>query len=238
MGGYIILRQDTSLFMNRSIVLLVLIFLVAITLGQSQSVIRGMVVDSVSFSALSGVHVTVKNSVRGTATNSQGFFSIAALLTDTLVFSLVGYTSLEVPLLFEEDGFLIRLREHVRTLPEIVVKGTRLQPNEIIRTPRVLPRPMSAAEGFTSPIDYFSRWQREKRKLLKLILENDRTITYLQVVNDQEFREWIMEEHNLTEEQYYDLLTKFNQQSASVLYSTNSEEISRSLKSFIAKNIQ
>ena len=222
--------------MNRSILLLVLTFLMAITLGYSQSLIRGMVVDSVSFSALPGVHVTVKNSVRGTATNTQGFFSISALPTDTLVFSLVGYTSLEVPLLFEEDGFLIRLREHVNVLPGIVIKGTRLSPNEITRTPRVLPRPMSAAEGFTSPFDYFSKWQREKRKLLKLIQENDRTITYLQVVNDQELREWIMEEHNLTEEKYYDLLTKFNQQSASVLYSTNPEEISRSLKSFFAKN--
>jgi hypothetical protein len=195
-----------------------------------------MIVDSVSFSALPGFHVTVKNSVRGTATNTQGFFSIAALPTDTLVFSLVGYTSLEVPLLFEEDGFLIRLREHVSVLPGIVIKGTRLSPNEIIRTPRVLPRPMSAAEAFTSPFDYFSKWQREKRKLLKLIQENDRTITYLQVVNDQELREWIMEEYNLTEEKYYELLTKFNQQSASVLYSTNPEEISRSLKSFFAKH--
>jgi hypothetical protein len=204
--------------------------------SRGQNIIRGIVVDSVSFTALSGVHVVVKNSIQGASTNSQGFFSIPALPTDTLLFSLVGYSSVEIPLLFEEDGFLIRLHEKPITLKEIVIKGTRLSSNEIIRTPRVLPKPMSVGEGIFSPIDYFSKWQREKRKLLKLIQENDRTITYLQVVNDQEIREIIMEEHSLTEENYYELLVKFNQQSSNVLYSTNPGEIITSLKTFFTKN--
>lgn len=178
----------------------------------------------------------VKNSIRGATTNSQGLFSISALPTDTLLFSLVGYSSMEIPLLFEEEGFLIRLHEKSNLLKEITIKGTRLSPNDITRTPRVLPKPMSGAEAIFSPIDYFSKWQREKRKLLKLIQENDRTITYVQVVNDQEIRENIMEEHALTEERFYDLLAKFNQQSSAVLYSTNRNEIITSLKSFFAKN--
>lgn len=206
------------------------------THSRGQNIIRGIVVDSVSFTALSGVHVTVKNSIQGTSTNSQGFFSITAQPTDTLLFSLVGYSSVEIPLLFEEDGFLIRLHEKSSVLPEIIIKGTRLSPNDIIRTPRVLPKPMSAGEGVFSPIDYFSKWQREKRKLLKLIQENDRTITYLQVVNDQEVREAIMEEHSLTEQAYYELLVKFNQQSSNVLYSTNPQEIIISLKTFFTRN--
>jgi CarboxypepD_reg-like domain len=214
-----------------------LLFIIVIH-SNGQNIIRGIVVDSVSFTALSGAHVTVKNSIQGTSTNSKGFFSINALPTDTLVFSLVGYSTVEIPLLFEEDGFLIRLREKSSLLPEIVIKGTRLSPNDIIRTPRVLPKPMSAGEGIFSPIDYFSKWQREKRKLLKLIQENDRTITYLQVVNDQEVRETIMEEHSLTEQAYYELLVKFNQQSSNVLYSTNTQEIITSLKNFFAHNVR
>lgn len=223
----------------QKIILSVFSFLLVIAIhSRGQTIIRGIVVDSVTFTALSGVHVTVKNSIQGTSTNSQGFFSITAQLTDTLFFSLVGYSSVEIPLLFEEDGFLIRLHEKSVVLPEIIIKGTRLSPNDIIRTPRVLPKPMSAGEGIFSPIDYFSKWQREKRKLLKLIQENDRTITYLQVVNDQEVRETIMEEHSLTEHAYYELLVKFNQQSSNVLYSTNPQEIITSLKTFFARNVR
>lgn len=223
----------------QKIILSVFAFLLVIAIhSRGQTTIRGIVVDSVSFTALSGVHVTVKNSIQGTSTNSQGFFSITAQPTDTLFFSLVGYSSVEIPLLFEEDGFLIRLHEKSIVLPEIIIKGTRLSPNDIIRTPRVLPKPMSAGEGIFSPIDYFSKWQREKRKLLKLIQENDRTITYLQVVNDQEVRETIMEEHSLTEQAYYELLVKFNQQSSNVLYSTNPQEIITSLKTFFTRNVR
>lgn len=223
----------------QKIILSVFAFLLMIAIhSRGQNIIRGIVVDSVSFTALSGVHVTVKNSIQGTSTNSQGFFSIPAKPTDTLLFSLVGYSSVEIPLLFEEDGFLIRLHEKSNVLPEIIIKGTRLSPNDIIRTPRVLPKPMSAGEGVFSPIDYFSKWQREKRKLLKLIQENDRTITYLQVVNDQEVRETIMEEHSLTEQAYYELLVKFNQQSSNVLYSTNPQEIITSLKTFFTRNVR
>jgi hypothetical protein len=223
----------------QKIILSVFAFLLVIAIhSRGQTIIRGIVVDSVSFTALSGVHVTAKNSIQGTSTNSQGFFSITAQPTDTLLFSLVGYSSVEIPLLFEEDGFLIRLHEKSIVLPEIIIKGTRLSPNDIIRTPRVLPRPMSAGEGIFSPIDYFSKWQREKRKLLKLIQENDRTITYIQTVNDQEVRETIMEEHSLTEQAYYELLVKFNQQSSNVLYSTNPQEIITSLKTFFARNVR
>jgi len=223
----------------KKITVSILAFFLLIAIHSSgQNIIRGIVVDSVSFTALSGVHVTVKNSIQGTSTNGQGFFSITAQPTDTLLFSLVGYSSVEVPLLFEEDGFLIRLHEKSNVLPGIIIKGTRLSPNDIIRTPRILPKPMSAGEGVFSPIDYFSKWQREKRKLLKLIQENDRTITYLQVVNDQEVRETIMEEHSLTEQAYYELLVKFNQQSSNVLYSTNPQEIITSLITFFARNVR
>jgi len=94
---------------------------------------------------------------------------------------------------------------------------------------------MSAAQGIFSPIDYFSRWQKEKRKLLKFIQESDRTLTYLQVVSDQEIREELIEEYDLTESQYYDLLAKFNQQSGTIQYSTNADEIKKSLKGFLSK---
>jgi hypothetical protein len=174
--------------------------------------------------------------MKGTTTNAQGFFNVSAQPTDTLLFTRVGYTAIELPLFFEEDVLLIRLREKVNVLQEITIRSTRLGATEITRAARILPRPMPEAFAMISPIDYFSKWQREKRKLLKLIEENNRIVTYLEVVNDQELRENLIEEYSLTKDQFYDLLARFNQQSSNVLYSTSADVIASSLKAFFEKN--
>lgn len=206
--------------------------------GYGQTIYRGIVVDSATVTVLGDVHVKIKNSARGVTTNEHGIFSIEAHSTDTLLFTRVGYVYFELPLLFEETALFVRLSEQVNVLKEITISATRLNPSTITRSPRKLPTPMSGAAGIFSPIDYFSRWQKEKRKLLKFIQESDRTITYLQVVSDQETRELFMEEYELNEEQYYDLLAKFNQQSGNIQYSTDPNEIKTSLKSFLSKMVR
>ena len=216
-----------------------LFFLLLLSLGSfAQTHYRGIVVDSASVSALRDVHVKIKNSARGVTTNANGIFSIDALSTDTLIFTNVGYIYFELPLLFEETALFIRLSEQINVLKEITIRASRLNVSSITRSQRIAPRPMSAAQGIFSPIDYFSRWQKEKRKLLKFIQESDRTLTYLQVVSDQEIREELIEEYDLTESLYYDLLAKFNQQSGAIQYSTNPDEIKKSLKGFLSKMVR
>ena len=127
---------------------------------------------------------------------------------------------------------MIRLSERIKILKEITIKGTRLYDREIVRTPSTQPRAMSTAEAFSSPWTYFSRGEREKRKAVRLINENDRIKTYIQVINDVEIRESIMEAHELTEIEYYNTLARFNQQSGDVLYSTDPFLIENSLRSF------
>ncbi len=205
---------------------------VAVVSGFAQKTTRGIVVDSLTLKALPGVHVRVKNSERGAVTNSAGVFTLSTLPADTLVLSSVGYNTLELPLLFEEEDILIRLSERIRMLKEITITGTRLYESEIVRTPRTQPRKMSVADGFSSPWEYFSRGQKEKRKVTQLINENDRIRTYVEVIHDQELREDIMGEHGLTEVEFYNSLAKFNQQSRDVLYSTDRYTIMNSLKSF------
>jgi len=235
MAPFVHLVCTHSMHITKNLILLFL-FLLGSIVGYGQTLYRGIVVDSASVTELSDVHVKIKNSARGVTTTSKGIFLIDASPTDTLLFTRVGYTYFELPLLFEETALFIRLSEQVNLLKEITIRANRLQPSTITRSARTLPRPMSAEVGFFSPIDYFSRWQKEKRRLLKLIQENDRTITYLQVVSDQEIRELLMEEFSLTENQYYDLLAKFNQQSGAVQYSTNPDEIITSLKNFLKKS--
>ena len=200
--------------------------------GAAQKKTHGIVVDSASLAALQGVHVKVKNSDRGTSTNSKGEFFITTQPTDTLLLSRVGYVDLVVPLLFAEEDILLRLKERVRILKEITITSTRLNPSEIVRTTRAMPRKMSTADAFSSPWDYFKRTEKDKRKTTKLINENNRIKTYVGVIHDQLLREDIMHELELSETEYYATLAEFNKQSQGVLYSTDTNEIIGSLKSF------
>jgi hypothetical protein len=207
-------------------------FILSIGPVSAQKITRGIVVDSVTLKALQGVHISIKHSDRGAVTNSSGVFTLATSPIDTLVLSLVGYNTVELPLLFEEQDILIRLSERIRMLKEITITGTRLYDKDIVRTPRTQPHAMSKADAFSSPWTYLSRGEREKRKVVRLINENDRIKTYIQVIHDVEIRESIMDAHELTEVEYYNTLASFNQQSGDVLYSTDPYLIENSLRSF------
>jgi len=117
-------------------------------------------------------------------------------------------------------------------LKEITIRSTRLQESVVVRSERTMPRKMSTADAFSSPWEYFNREQREKRKTVKLINENNRVRTYVEVVHDELLREDIMDELALEETEYYAILAAFNKQSSDVLYSTDKVEIINSLKSF------
>jgi hypothetical protein len=198
----------------------------------AQKLTHGIVVDSATLKALPGVHVRVKSKDIFTVTGSLGAFQVRASSTDTLVLSMVGYTTAIVPLLLEEEDLMIRMGERYQLLQEVTISGNRLFESEIVRAQRTVPRKMTTAEAFSSPWTYFSRDQKERRKVVKLINENDRIKTYIQVINDQETREDIMFDHDITETQYYSTLAQFNKQSQDVLYSTDPNEIIGSLRSY------
>jgi len=117
-------------------------------------------------------------------------------------------------------------------LKEITITSTRLSPSEVVRTTRAMPRKMSTADAFSSPWDYFTKGEKDKRKATKLINENNRIKTYVEVIHDQLLREDIMHELELSETQYFSTLAEFNKQSQGLLYSTDKNEIISSLKSF------
>lgn len=198
----------------------------------AQKLTHGIVVDSISLKALPGVHVRVKGKDIFAVTGSLGSFQIKTLHTDTLVLSMVGYNTTIVPLLLEEEDLMIRMGEKYQLLQEVTISGNRLFESDIVRTERTAPRKMSTTEAFSSPWTYLSRDQKERRKAVKLINENNRIQTYIQVINDQETREDIMFDHGLTETEYYSTLALFNQQSQDILYSTNPSEIIAALRQF------
>lgn len=202
----------------------------------AQQLYTGIVVDSSKLTNLPDVHVSVKHTGKITSTTASGSFMIYASPTDTLLFSAIGYISLELPLFFAEDAVFVLMREDRIFLNEVIIKSTRLYPNKIEERTKTAPRTMSKLEGVFSPFDYFWSLEREKRKLTKIVEENNRTQTYRQVITDPDVKDILMNEYDLTEDSYYQTLVQFNQQQSHVHYFTDPDAIMEALHSFFEKN--
>ncbi len=202
----------------------------------AQTLYRGIVVDSASLTNLTGVHVSVKHGNRVVATNTSGGFLITAKPIDTLVFTAIGYHALELPLMFEEDALFILLRENRILLQEITIRANRLYPNKVEDRTKVAPGTLSKIQMFESPFDYFWKLEREKRKLSRVIEENNRTQIFRQVITDPDVKTIMMEDHHIDEETYYNLIEKFNIQHPSIHYFTDPDAIMEALHGFFEKN--
>jgi CarboxypepD_reg-like domain len=213
-----------------------LTFILLATVLSAQQLYTGIVVDSAKLTNLPDVHVSIKHKGKITSTSVSGSFMIYASPTDTLLFSSVGYIPLELPLLFAEDAVFVLLREDRIFLNEVIIRSTRLYPNKIEERSKTAPRKMTGLDGIVSPFDYFSGLEREKRKLTKIVEENNRTQTYRQVINDPDVKEILMNEYDVSEEAYYQTLVQFNQQQGHVHYFTDPDAIMEALHSFFEKN--
>lgn len=180
---------------------------------QAQELIRGMVVDSASFSALPYVNVQVKNQTRGTMTDAKGNFSILATGQDTLVFTLVGYQRLEFPLIDYEPS-MIRLTEKYTLLEAVTINELRRGENPY----EGMFEEQNARLKKSIPF-YFSKAKKEKIKVQSLKEENLRVKTYIDVViNNSDTKEGLMKKYSLNEDEYYTILTEFNEKHYRVMY--------------------
>lgn len=95
--------------------------------GQGLNIVSGTVIDITDRSSLAGVNVIVKGTTIGVATDLQGSYRLAVpSLQDTLVFSLIGFGRLEVPIAGRNLVNVEMLMESVRG-DEIVVVGYSTQ---------------------------------------------------------------------------------------------------------------
>jgi hypothetical protein len=79
------------------------------------------IVSNVNNQPIAGVTVQVKNTPRATVTNNEGRFQIRASGKDVLVFSYVGFTKQEVPVI-GKSSLTIKLAEGAgNKLDEVVV---------------------------------------------------------------------------------------------------------------------
>ncbi|WP_222845700.1 SusC/RagA family TonB-linked outer membrane protein [Flavilitoribacter nigricans] len=95
-------------------------------LAQDQITITGTVTSTDGSETLPGVSVIIKNTTEGTATDFDGTYSVQAPADATLVFSFIGYQSMEVPV-NGRTVLDVELVYDVSTLEEVVVTGYTTQ---------------------------------------------------------------------------------------------------------------
>jgi TonB-linked SusC/RagA family outer membrane protein len=89
----------------------------------AQTRVSGVVVDASTQETLPGVNIQIKNTLRGTSTDVDGNFTLNIQPEDeALVFSFIGYETLEVPIAGRSE-FRIELVQVLGELDELVVVG-------------------------------------------------------------------------------------------------------------------
>ena len=207
--------------------------------AQSQKLIKGIVVDSASLTNLAGVHVLVKGTNRATSTNNKGVFTILATERDTLIFTYKGYAREKLPVYLEEETMFVRMREESILLKEVIVKDRFMLLNErYIKSPTLQSSKPLKAGGFSQQggvgvnFSYFSKQEKEKRKLGRIMAENERARVYMEMINDSDLKDEIMARFKIDEEKFYELLAVYNEKHKDIMYSSNSGLILNSLLSY------
>lgn len=201
--------------------------------AQTQEVMRGIVSDSASFQPLPYANIIIKGKNRGTTSDLQGNFSIVATQDDTLVFSLMGYKTLELSL-FGWEPSLVLMAEKVTILESITIEEKAMenpyegmfddQNRELKKQNKKLPF-------------YYDKYKKDKIKRQRLRNENQRVKTYVDVViNSPQVKADLMKKYRLTEEQYYTLLARFNEKNYNVMYYLTAGELISLINNFYARN--
>ena len=200
--------------------------------AHAQEAFRGIVVDSASLESLPYVSIQVKNSSRGTTTDEKGGFVIEASSRDTLVFSLVGYETLELPLSTYEPG-MIRLNEKYTLLRAVTIDEYRREN----LYEGMFDEQNAGLQRRSLPF-YYSKAKKEKIRLQDLRTENQRVQTYVDVVvNNPELKARLMARYGLTQQEYYDVLRAFNETHYRVMYYLTRAELLSLLNNFFESQL-
>lgn len=230
----------------------VMLFMILITDSAiGQITLRGMVLDSTSMYSLPFVNITIKNKGPGTVSDLRGSFELKAGEKDTIIFSRVGYQTRMLPAEAVNRLVLIFMKEETRMLDEVEIKDQR--PPWLPLPPPVSPwqnptfnRPFAETPGFQGiqtfgpgyvfkmPGSGFRKEARAKERLRQLEVENDKARDYIHMVNGPEIKDELMEKYGLSEEQFYELLARFNEKNGDFIYKLEGHEVIPLLLEFFA----
>jgi len=215
------------------------LFLVIVGLSftaAAQVTVSGIVIDSVTFKAISDVHIRI-NDRAGTTSDKEGNFNIVAEPFDTLTFSRIGYLPVRFPVMLDEEDIMIVMSEDVTYLLPVTVTALARSPlirDKPVVTPRT-PKPAPLATGSGIAFDYFSRAQRERRKLQRLLLANEKVHSYNLLITDPDFKDDILSNYALTDEEYYNAVLAFNSNHLANIEYKTIEEVTTILHDYFCR---
>jgi hypothetical protein len=221
--------------MNLKFLFFSLTFVFIFFSASSQKILKGIVVDSITLNGIPNVSVRILGAGYGTITNANGIFSVRVRPTDTLAFTSVGYFRTVEPVNIEDEVMFVRMSQEVIMLKEVTVYGRpegykKQLPSLKLKTKAV---PWGGAVpgggGAGLNLDFFSKREREKRKLEKLKTELASTQTYVEIVTNTEVIQELKDRYSLTDTTFYKILTHFNEQHREITHSGNQGDILNSL---------
>lgn len=106
--------------MKKLLLLIVALFMGAITIFAQTKQITGKVSSAEDGTPIPGVSVVVKGTTNGTTTNIDGVFMLTAPENETLVFSFVGMKTVEVPIT-DQSTYNIELENELIGVDEVMV---------------------------------------------------------------------------------------------------------------------
>jgi hypothetical protein len=191
-------------------------------MAQQAVTVQGIVADSSNLKPIPFVNIVVKKTYHGTSTDRNGYFSINAQPTDTLLFSFVGYKTLEFPAADWEPSVIL-MAEDIIILNNVTVKAAPLgdpyahlfdeENLKLKKAKRPLPL-------------YYSKDRKEKVMLSRAKQESIRVKHYVDlIVKDEKIKAELMKRHKITEQEYYDILAKFNEKNYSIMYYLSDSEL-------------
>ena len=226
-------------------------------------VVRGYVVDALSGDSLADVHVMNQGQETGTVTDATGYFRLSVRSEDSLRFSSTGYRAQTVAStdrqllirLFPDTLLLPEIRvlaNRVNMYRDTTEQPLRLPGVPHVENPvRVKPMTWSwgqenfsddapgvstlgMAASLSGPISYFMGYERDQRKYEREQQTARMQQGYRQAVSDEQVRERLRRQFQLTDRQYDSLLVIFNQERVGLVNGANREEAAATIFWFIS----
>lgn len=168
-------------FNNSTYLLPFLIGLLCVVKSEAQQItLKGTIYSSDSISVMPFAYVINTRTGQGQLSDVNGQFSIAANLTDTVLFSFIGYQRLKMPVntLYIEINKLCKviMKETTYKINQVVVSEFKLKPYERDYMKRVISNSkLKTINAVESPISAlymeFSKKGKEQKKLAKIFEE-------------------------------------------------------------------
>jgi len=108
--------------MNKLANILIFVFISTLLLSQKPVIIQGNIFDSETGLPVTEVHIIVKNTKKGTISDSNGHFIITVDNNDALIFSHIKYNTIEKVVNNTDSKVKILLEPQINMLPDAIVK--------------------------------------------------------------------------------------------------------------------